>query len=570
MNYFDSIYFIINTILNQSKDNFALEDLNLEDDDNEYAGAINDQFRKDIASWILFDSAEDHKKSESFIRTMSPELFDKEFGDDFYICLFTSYASFFKLLKIEENYAYVRDLILDKNIKIFNSQNLINKEADYYFIRIGSYNDEDFLMHIYSTYDEEFSNYFMNIFWGFLLDNHIIKNKKVVSKEFLKEYLSNILLMYRSVVNNYLYEKQEEYEKDMLDDFYKSVFSKDDLKYFNKFKGKLMSTDRFKDFTDEKISYYLSLLFTSYLDKNNINFSSYNKLNFEKIYENMAKNGYFVTTNELNDSLILFSNYYTFLKTAKKVNLSKLLKSLDRAMNNIFLYQNLLSRSLNGFFVDESLLNIIMEEEEPDSKFLADYENFLDYGQFSHLFLVKNGEISPAIVKDIAEELLLRPTKDVKNLRQYHFPQILIFIQFSKLKNILIYNDDEVWGTKEYEISEGIEKYMSLDIHEKYSLWLSTLLRADFYEDILTEDKIKKIKDFLVDLLIAIDKKNLPKDYKIPREMEPYIDILVDLNIIEINSSIKFTSIGKKIFKYYNKMGTEKNLISIDFRKNNI
>lgn len=570
MNYLDSIYFIINTILNQAKDNFALEDLNLEDEDNEYASAINDQFRKDIASSILFDSVEDHKKSESYIRTMSSEIFDKEFDDEFYICIFSSYASFFKLLKIEENYAYVRDLILDKNIKIYNSKNLINDEADYYFIRIGSYNGEDFLMHMYSTYDEEFSNYFMNIFWRFLLDNHIIKNKKVVNKEFLKEYLSNILLLYRSVVNNYLYEKQEEYEKDMLDDFYKSVFSKDDLKYFNKFKGKLMSTDRFKDFTDEEISYYLSLLFTSYLDKNNINFSSYNKLNFEKIYENMAKNGYFVTTNELNNSLILFSNYYAFLKTAKKVNLSKLLKSLDRAMNNIFLYQNLLSRSLNGFFVDESLLNIVMEEEEPDSKFLADYENFLDYGQFSHLFLVKNGEISPAIVKDIAEELLLKPTKDVKNLRQYHFPQILIFIQFSKLKNILIYNDDEIWGTKEYEISEGIEKYMSLDICEKYSLWLSTLLRADFYKDILTEDKIKKIKAFLVDLLIAVDKKNLPTNYKIPREMEPYIDILVDLNIILINSSIKFTSIGKKIFKYYNKMGTEKNLISIDFRQNNI
>ena len=56
---------------------------------------------------------------------------------------------------------------------------------------------------------------------------------------------------------------------------------------------------------------------------------------------------------------MLFKNYYLYIKKYNK-NFDDLpIKSIDKAIDNTFIYQNLLQNSIEGYFVDETLLDII-------------------------------------------------------------------------------------------------------------------------------------------------------------------------------------------------------------------
>ena len=82
-----------------------------------------------------------------------------------------------------------------------------------------------------------------------------------------------------------------------------------------------------------------------------------------------------------------------------------------------------------------------------------------------------------------------------------------------------------------------------------------------------SQNKIDKIKKFMIDLFVKIDENKLEKNYSYQGEYEPIIGILIDLGIFKDFDKLEFTNLGKKIFKYYNKLIPIKNIINIDFKK---
>ena len=143
----------------------------------------------------------------------------------------------------------------------------------------------------------------------------------------------------------------------------------------------------------------------------------------------------------------------------------------------------------------------------------------------------------------------------------------MVFLKFAKIKNIISVEKENLFKHGLYELSSNAYKYLNLKKKKKLALWFSTLINKEFYRDMYSKNKIYKIKKFMIDLFVKIDENKLEKNYSYKGEYEPIIGILIDLGIFKDFDKLEFTNLGKKIFKYYNKLIPIKNIINIDFKK---
>lgn len=561
-------------ILEKAKNNINFNDstypdiLNEEKEESDIFPFMN---KSAFAGWILFDTKSNLTFSKDYITNNIGDDYINGFSefnlDEYFDFIFSSYSSIFTVEEIEGSYIYLRDLILNVKIKAYDSQHFINKEFNNYFLRVSKYQNEYVIVQINTSFNDDFKDFFIKDLRDYLNYEKINIKKFSDMKSYLKENLINIFYVYGSSLSDYSTYVQERFDEDQENRFLNMAFSKEDKELFNKFSLSLSNSTKNFQLNRDEIMYYVSLIYDEYLKNNDLNYSSYKDLDFKKIYYELSLRGQFCNLSELNNSLMLFKNYYLYIKKYNK-NFDDLpIKSIDKAIDNTFIYQNLLQNSIEGYFVDETLLDIIKNSYFEESKFINEFENFIDYIQYYYLYENKNGELSPAVVKSISKELGLKSTKNVKNLREYHFPELMVFLKFAKIKNIISVEKENLFKHGLYELSSNAYKYLNLDYNEKLALWFSTLINKEFYRDMYSQNKIYKIKKFMIDLFVKIDENKLKKNYSYQGEYEPIIGILIDLGIFKDFDKLEFTNLGKKIFKYYNKLIPIKNIIIIDFKK---
>lgn len=566
-NKFNLFYEITSYILTKSKDEFNYNNVASDTDPDRFF-ILSGRKKEDFCSWTLFDLEKNKIFAENYLRKLlASDKIKEELINDYIDFIFSSYCSFFKIISIKDEYAHLKDLILNTEIIAYDPDHLITDEFDYYFLRLGNSPDENYLVvSKLNSFQEDFAEALIGDVNDFLNFKKIRANKFVDIKKILKEDLINIFYIYGSCLANFANELQEKFAFEQFLNFVEEAFSKEDASILDDYLKVLSTYEKSGNLSTDEAIYYLHLFYNEYMVKNSMNFSSYSKINFEKIYYSLCEKGEFVNLYELKNSLRFYKNYYNYLTQHKRTNKTdKLLKSLQKSNENIFLYQNLLKNSLSGYFVDNSLVDIVEDSGLAKPSFINNFENFIDYIQYSYVYNVKTGQMSPSVVKSISTELGLMPTKNVKTLREYHFPELKIFLKFAELKNIVCLNKDNEFNDGLYEISEKAYRYLSLDQNEKFALWLSTLMNHEFYQGIYKESTFVKMRTFIIKLLFDIDGDLLDKDFKIENNYLPLVKILVDLGIIKGLDNLSFTNFGREIFKYFNKIIPEKNIININF-----
>ena len=347
-------------ILEKAKNNINFNDstypdiLNEEKEESDIFPFMN---KSAFAGWILFDTKSNLTFSKDYITNNIRDDYINGFSefnlDEYFDFIFSSYSSIFTVEEIEGSYIYLRDLILNIKIKAYDSQHFINKEFNNYFLRVSKYQNEYVIVQVNTSFNDEFRDF-------------LIKD--------LRDYLN-----YEKINIKKFADVQERFDEDQENRFLNKAFSKEDKELFNKFSLSLSNSTKNFQLNRDEIMYYVSLIYDEYLKKNDLNYSSYKDLDFKKIYYELSLRGQFCNLSELNNSLMLFKNYYLYIKKYNK-NFDDLpIKSIDMAIDNTFIYQNLLQNSIEGYFVDETLLDIIKNSYFEESKFINEFENITIY-----------------------------------------------------------------------------------------------------------------------------------------------------------------------------------------------
>ena len=552
----------VNKLIAQRKFNIAINFIDkldilmaLQDksEDNEESKLINfTRNSKDLKVHFLLDN--------NNYRISSEKVFDNYFNtftninDDLKIqikeSLYLSHSSLYKVKKIEDDYIILFDLLLYKEEKV--SKDLLeNIELnDYLFARIAQFNNYNYIIHILNILNKEIGEIFYSMILEFLassFNKNVKENRKIL---FLKENLIDIFIIFGVAIKSYEEinsELEDIAEKERIKKYF---FKEKDSYLFDLYISYILANTNFEE---DDIYYLLDLMYREYLEDLEENYSTFENFSFIDMYKSLSENGIFLTNSEFYNSIYILKKLYYFLEK-HKINTSKAIKELNYISNNIFIFQNMLKNSINGFYFDENLLDIIPYDIE--CEFLKDFEDFLKYIELLNVLKSETKDmIIPTHVKKLSDELNLKPIKSVKNINQNHFPLINLFYNFAKTKSLI--EIERIYVLPSLEI----EKYLYLTNQEKYSLFIYYILKEEFLKTFLSDQRYKSlintskliVETIIENKFISLVSLNLKKDKRY------ILDILKRLNLINIDMSniINITPLGEDIYNFY--IGKNKN-----------
>lgn len=524
--------------------------------------------KDNISPFILLDFKEFYYYSKEVLRNILTSLdLEDSMIEKMEELLLDSYVSLFKIEK-KDGYYLFYDCLLDEYIEVELDDDIESSSSSKGLIRVFGEGDRKMVLQVLQMIsNKDFLTYQNNVD---SLINHMRQDfgPFELNKDFLKSDLLNLLTVYEVTFENSR-EEAEDFDDYAFSEFAEllSTFDPEDLEL-------AQNLDLYKKILpgakDEAIMGFIVRLFEKIYFKvladKNKGFDDY-KLDYKEIFKSLSEAGEFLSKDELVMSLDYLITFYSKLAGLGR-DVGTIISELGEIQKNIFNYLDLLKKSQAGFFYEDKVLEILMANEEDleSNDFIEYFDFFIEFLDMNYVGVLKSGDLSPAMLRDFAESINLRPTREVMTYKNKHFPLIELYFNFLKKKH-LIHIDQKEYGRQDIYITDIAEDYLAFDEVTKLAIWVETLTNKDFLKDSFGKD-YEKYRDFVINLIKDLnDDKSIHldefKDFKLS-----LINILKDLGIIEISKqNLKITKFGRDIYDYYKtEEANSDNVIEVNFK----
>lgn len=561
MQIFD-IYTTYKNLVNEAEQHIQLPTLNIGDDEKQKI--ISPFAKEDYSAWLLFDNKKNRYLLRNYLNKFSATKklnFSKDYEiDKFEDILCSSYVSIFKIDKKDDNYS-LKDLLTKDEFDIIYTPILEKLTSSYASLRVVKVDDVFLTLNVVNNIEEFLAIPLSEELLGFINSKTHANNTRDHIIKTLKEFLPDILAICY-IVNSNIEKDSIAYQKANALYVLSEAFNPSDFELFNFF----IENYNFKGAENIEtlpniLLFSFADLYVYYLKPRSLSFKNYN-IDYSDIIEEQCSEGYYVTKESLKIHINALYGFYTLLKDNSK-NVDFILKSLEKTKNNIFKYHNLLNSSVSGFYIDQDIYNCLVESNFTDeNSFLEDYEAFLDYIDYYYVTVLTSGDISPKLLKDLSSELEIIPTKDVKTVKNHHFPLLQLFINFSLEKGII---EKENFDDMSYLTpTDIVEKYLISPIEVKMTFWIQAILNEEFSNKTFKNDA-NKYSDFIVDFITNLNLNKRIEKIDIKKEFLPLVDILIRAGIIKKDRFYKLTNLGKNLYNLFSKTKKKDNIIRVDF-----
>lgn len=521
-----------------------------------------------ISAFILLDFKEFYYYSKDVLRNILTSLdLEDPMIENMEELLRDSYVSLFKIEK-KDGYYLFYDYLLDEYIEVELDDSIEYSSASKGLIRVFGKDERKMVLQVLQMIsNKDFLTYKNNVD---SLINHMRQEfgPFELNKDFLKSDLLNLLTVYEVTFENSR-EESEDFDDYAFSEFADllSTFDPEDLEI-------AQNLDLYKKILpgakDEAIMGFivrlLSKIYFKVLADKNKRFNDY-KLDYKEIFKSLSEAGEFLSKDELVMSLDYLITFYSKLAGLGR-DVGKIISDLIEIQENIFYYLYLLKNNQAGLFYEDKVLEILMTNEEDleANDFIEYFDFFIEFLDMNYVGVLKSGDLSPAMLRDFAESINLRPTREVMTYKNKHFPLIELYFNFLKKKH-LIHIDQKEYGRQDIYITDIAEDYLAFDEVTKLAIWVETLTNKDFLKDSFGNN-YEKYKDFVINLIKNLnDDKSIHLDEFKDFELS-IINILTDLGIIEDEfKDLKITKFGRDIYDYYKtEEANSDNVIEVDFK----
>lgn len=521
-----------------------------------------------ISAFILLDFKDFYYYSKDVLKNILTSIdLEDPMIENMEELLRDSYVSLFKIEK-KDGYYLFYDYLLDEYIEVELDDSIEYSSSSKGLIRVFGKDERKMVLQVLQMIsNKDFLTYKNNVD---SLINHMRQEfgPLELNKDFLKSDLLNLLTVYEVTFENPR-EESEDFDDYAFSEFAELLesFDPEDLEI-------AQNLDLYKKILpgakDEAIMGFIVRLFTKIYFKvladKNKRFDDY-KLDYKGIFKSLSEAGEFLSKDELVMSLDYLITFYSKLAGLGR-DVGKIISELGEIQKNIFNYLDLLKKSQAGFFYEDKVLEILMTNEEDleSNDFIEYFDFFIEFLDMNYVGVLKSGDLSPAMLRDFAESINLRPTREVMTYKNKHFPLIELYFNFLKKKH-LIHIDQKEYGRQDIYITDIAEDYLAFDEVTKLAIWVETLTNKDFLKDSFDKD-YEKYRDFVINLIKdLIDDKSIHLDEFKDFELS-LINILTDLGIIEDEfKDLKITKFGRDIYDYYKtEEANSDNVIEVDFK----
>lgn len=533
---------------------------------------------EEVATSVILDDINNrsffHKSLSEFFN--ATKITDEKTKEIFKKFSENSYCSVFRVLSNNANGSFVEDLLRNKKFFIYLPEDFALSE--YSYIRVSQEQDTLYFLEFLNELDVSFAHVFASFLQEFInrkkslypKDNALNKLDFISTIKFLQpEIFFHYTILFKQKIDMEIDEEDFKNFQDFLDSILDKKYQDS---YLNMLDDILDNNSKYK-MEAEEVNYYFENFKIIIPD---LKFSDFKKLNFKDLYQIASENGIFSKDEEITNSIKIFKLFYKKMKHIFHLDVNNILSDLDDILNELFKYKNISQNSFRSFYVDDKLVDIINNN---DLAYLltGSFDDFCEFSEYSYMNKLKSGELSTVVVKKIAHEMGLTPTKYVKNFREHHFPIIRMFREFAELKKILTYHEDK-WQ-QYYELDKTAFRYLRLESNEKTAIWLNVLSKEKFYERFLNKKDFLKYRDFIFELLLKTYNDeifvNKNDNFKF------LIEFLMLLEIIDTapkddskkipkdnlsEDSYIMTNFGKSLLNYFNFFNKDSNVIKVDFK----
>lgn len=532
--------------------------------------------RDELASFMLFDFEEYEDNAKRVLKGILEELEVPEENYAYLIKIFRdSYVSLFRIRKEDDHFTFY-DVLLDEYIEVENYTKINISKDEFGLYRIFGHENKKSILQVIQIMEEKvffsFSENLISLF------RHIEDNYGPIkmNKDFLKREFLNIIAVFGVTlesINKYFLHPNEDLEDlDGLEDFghlLRSFYEEDlliaqDTQLFQKI------------FPGEDVEFIMGFFFTLFSKLSRClslgdyeeekTFKDYD-LDYKEMIKDLCEAGDFLSREDLIKSIDFLLVFYGQLQIMGR-GVKNILKDLGEIKNNIFYYMELLKNSESGFYSDDNLLDILYDNKKAvfGNSFIENFDSFITFLDMNYVNLLKSGDLSPAMLKEFSSAINLKPTKDVKTLKNKHLPLIELYLNFMLKKYLTLISGD--YFPQELFLTDYADEYQALDDITKLSLWVESLTNKNFLESSFGINH-EKYSGFVKDLLKDLKDGEVIKNRDFAEDEVALLNILKDLEVIKIkesDKSIRLTKFGKDIYNYYT---TEEvnadNIIKVNF-----
>ena len=527
----------------------------------------------ELAAFMLFDLKEYEASALKVLKTMLQEIEVPHENFDYIIkILRDSYVSLFRIEKKEDNYLFY-DVILDEYNEVYNYTNIDITRDEFGLYRVFQHEDKKALLQVIQIMDEELfftlSENIDNLF------QHLKENYGPIKmdKNFLKREFLNII----SILGVSIESINKKNFKDIDFDNTEEMSELEDL--LNKFHEEdflvVQNYELFKKIFPKAdpefiMGFFIDLfsrIYSNFLFLEEKTFKDYD-LDYKKIFKDFCESGDFLNREDLSNSLDFLIIFYGKLWTMGR-DVKNILKDLNDIKENIFYYLDLLQNSESGFYYDDNIIKILLENKKSvfGNTFVENFDNFLTFLDMNYVNLLKSGDLSPSMLAEFAKSINLKAISDVKSYKNKHFPLIELYLNFTVKKYLTLITQKD--KPEELYLTDYAENYQVFDEATKLSLWIEALTNKNFIKSAFGKN-YEKYRDFVIGIFKKLRDNNSLKNENFNNEELALLNILKDLDLLDYRddkSEIKLTNFGGDIYNYYTTERTNlDNIIKVDFK----
>lgn len=527
----------------------------------------------ELAAFMLFDLKEYEASALKVLKTMLQEIEVPHENFDYIIkILRDSYVSLFRIERKEDNYLFY-DVLLDEYIEVYNYTNIDITRDEFGLYRVFQHEDKKALLQVIQIMDEELfftlSENIDNLF------QHLEENYGPIKmdKNFLKREFLNII----SILGVSIESINKKNFKDIDFDNTEEMSELEDL--LNKFHEEdflvVQNYELFKKIFPKAdpefiMGFFIDLfsrIYSNFLFLEEKTFKDYD-LDYKEIFKDFCESGDFLNREDLSNSLDFLIIFYGKLLTMGR-DVKNILKDLNDIKENIFYYLDLLQNSESGFYYDDNIIKILLENKKSvfGNTFVENFDNFLTFLDMNYVNLLKSGDLSPSMLAEFAKSINLKAISDVKSYKNKHFPLIELYLNFTVKKYLTLITQKD--KPEELYLTDYAENYQVFDEATKLSLWIEALTNKNFIKSAFGKN-YEKYRDFVIGIFKKLRDNNSLKNENFNNEELALLNILKDLDLLDYRddkSEIKLTNFGGDIYNYYTTERTNlDNIIKVDFK----
>lgn len=514
--------------------------------------------------WISIDFVSKDGKSfiEKFLEERSSKLTNHE--KEVLIERNKSNISLFEIVEIDGEYIKALDLLENKNYTLYEPElsSSISTE-DIILARVGNLLGHLTFIGDISYLPLPIKPMFMEeVFLDF---NHVrLDLPTLTMKQYLKKYSVNLYRIYTHCI----------FEAMQMDEDITSTLY-DELDEFEGYLQLKTPSIIVKKHISNLIDF-----FEYYLAEEDLTLSDLDQIDFHSFLKESIKDGFIVTSEDLNSYISTLKRYLRFLSN-KNPKYKDPYKELLNISKTRFEYIDQLKTLKPPFVIDRDLSNAVSSSLNEDAiSLIMDHDKFILYILDSPLDLTaKNKFIKKSNLLEINNILEFSNYVDKKSPNQKDFPTILLFYHLSLHLGLLAIDDNVLSVTKKGS------NYLRLRDEDKYTLFFQYIWSNDFISKITNVKNTKileKLKIDLIDLLSTLDENTsyeisaiLPTFPNQPRLFFSYYMYLEYLGMINCNLYPNYevikTFLGNMVLEFLEAKDSKKNICQViqleSFRK---